>query len=337
MSLTVLVGGFWGDEGKGKVVAYLARRRRPRVIARAGVGPNAGHTIFVEGTKYVLRQAPVGFIQRDARLLIGAGVLVDPDVLEDEVQRLDIPAARLGVDAGCTVILPVHRSEDKARAHLRDVIGTTGTGCGPANESRVARVACLARDEPRLAPYLADVALEVNQALDAGEDVLIEGTQGFGLSLYHGDYPFVTSKDTTASTFCADVGVGPTRVDEVIVTFKAFASRVGEGPMPTELPEDIVKARGWEEFGAVTGRRRRIGEFDFDQARRALMINGGTQIALTNLDRRFPETADATEYDALSAEAKAFVKEVESALQVPVSLISTGADVDAMIDLAPHL
>jgi adenylosuccinate synthase len=332
MSVTIVTGGFWGDEGKGKVVAYLALTDEPPVIARAGVGPNAGHTVFVDGTKYVLRQVPVGFLQRRARLLIGAGVLVDPDVALAEVDRLAIPPAHLGIDRACTVILPEHRDADRASAHLREVVGTTGTGTGPANAARIERTARLAQDEPRLAPFLADVALELNQAIDRGDNVLIEGTQGFGLSLLHGDYPFVTTKDTTAAACCMDVGIGPTRVTDVLVVFKAYASRVGHGPMPTELPPGVAAERNWEEVGAVTGRQRRIGEFDFEHAARAVMINGATALAVTNLDRRFPDAAGCTELEGLPSAARAFVDAVEDRLGRPITLVSTGADVDDMID-----
>jgi adenylosuccinate synthase len=332
MSVTIVVGGFWGDEGKGKIVAYLALHDQPGVIARAGAGPNAGHTIYVDGTRYVLRQVPVGFVAAASRLLVGPGVVVDPEVALDEVERLGIRPERLGIDARCTLITPEHIAEDRASVHLRETVGSTGTGTGPAQAARAARVAPLARDEPRLARFLADVPAELNAAVDAGQDVLIEGTQGFGLSLYHGDYPFVTSKDTTAAAACVDVGLGPTRVDEVCVVFKAYASRVGQGPMPTELEPGLAEARGWEEFGAVTGRRRRIGEFDFDMAERAIRVNGASHLAITNLDRRFPGAAGCTRDAELPAEARAFLDEVEDRLGRPLALISTGADVDELID-----
>jgi len=331
MSVTVIAGGFWGDEGKGKVCAYLAVTDRPAVIARAGVGPNAGHTFEFEGRKYIMRQVPCGFIYPQARLLIGPGVLIDPDVVQREIEVTGV-AGRLGIDAKCTVIEAEHIQADKGSAHLSKTVGTTGTGCGPANEARTARRARLAREVPDLQPLLADVAEEVNEAIAHGQSVLIEGTQGFGLSLYHGDYPFVTSKDTTASTFCADVGIGPTRVTDVIVIFKAYASRVGQGPFPTELPLEEVQRRGWEEFGAVTGRRRRIGEFDFAFARRSAMLNGATQLAITNLDRRFPETLGVTRRENLPAEAQIFLARVAEEVGVPVTLISTGPKMEHMID-----
>ncbi len=331
MSVTIVAGGFWGDEGKGKVCAYLAVTDRPAVIARAGVGPNAGHTFEFEGRKYIMRQVPCGFVYPQARLLIGPGVLVNPDVTLREIEVAGA-ADRVGIDAKCTVIEPEHIEADKGSAHLSQTVGTTATGCGPANEARTARRARLARDFPALQPYLADVAGEVNDAINHGLSVLVEGTQGFGLSLYHGDYPFVTSKDTTASTFCADVGIGPTRVTDVILILKAYASRVGQGPFPTELPIEEVARRGWEEFGAVTGRRRRIGEFDFAFARRSAMLNGATQLAITNLDRRFPEVLGITRRDELPAEVQIFLARVAEEIGVPVTLISTGPKIEHMID-----
>lgn len=332
MTATVVAGGLWGDEGKGKVVAYLALRDEPAIIARGGVGPNAGHTVFVEGRKYVMRQVPVGFVQRKARLLIGPGVLVDPEVTLDEVARLKIKPGRLGIDGACTVIEPEHRREDQSRSHLVDVVGTTGTGTGPANEARVGRRARLARDDSQLAPYIADVAAEVGAAIAAGDQVLVEGSQGLGLSLYHGDYPYCTSKDTSASALCADVGLGPTNVANVVVVLKAYASRVGNGPFPTELDPAEVEIRGWAEFGAVTGRPRRIGEFDYERSARAVMISGATDLAITNLDRRFPGAAGVRDLEGLPPEARAFVDGIEERLAVPATLLSTGPDAWEMID-----
>ncbi|MBI3942979.1 MAG: adenylosuccinate synthetase [Chloroflexi bacterium] len=332
MSVTIISGGFWGDEGKGKVVAYLAYHDQVYIAARAGVGPNAGHTIEWQGEKVVMRQVPCGFVAPEARLLIGAGVLVDPRVTLAEIERLNI-GSRTGIDPQCTVILPEHIQIDRNSSHLREQVGTTGTGCGPANEARVRRDTVLAKDVAELKPYLADVALETNQAIKAGKNVLIEGSQGFGLSLYHGTFPYVTSKDTTASAFCMDVGIGPTRVTDVMLVFKAYVSRVGGGPFGTELPLEEVERRGWAEFGAVTGRRRRIGEFDYQIARRSAMINGATQICITCLDRRFAEAFGARRLEDLPGEAREFIGKVEQETEVPVTLISTGPLYDHMIDL----
>lgn len=331
MPLTIVAGGQWGDEGKGKIVAYLALHDRPAVVARAGVGPNAGHTVYYRGRKFGLRQVPSGFVHEDAKLLIGPGVLINPEVLLEEVE-LTGTRKRLGIDPQCAIIEPEHMSADRSSPHFKDKIGTTGTGCGPANMDRVARRARLARDVPELQQFLADVPAEIHQALKKNDLVLVEGSQGFGLSLYHGTYPYVTSKDTTASSLAADVGVGPTQVDDVVLVFKAYVSRVGGGPFPTEIPHEEAERLGIVEYATVTGRRRRIGTFDFKLARRSVMINGATQIAITCLDRLFKDASKIREWESLPLEAKRFVERVERETGVPVTLISTGTGIDDIID-----
>jgi adenylosuccinate synthase len=332
LSCMIVAGGQWGDEGKGKIIAYLALHDRPHAIARSGVGPNAGHTVYWKGTKFGLRQIPCGFVYEGARLLIGPGVLVNPKVLLSEIEATGT-RGRVGVDGGCAIIEERHIEEDRSSEHLKGKIGSTGTGCGPANVARVNRTARLAREVPELSEFIADVPAEVNEAIESGKNVLIEGTQGFGLSLYHGTYPYVTSKDTSASSLAADVGVGPTRVDDVMLVFKAYVSRVGAGPFPTEIPQEKAEEMGIVEFGTVTGRRRRIGLFDFQLAKRAVMINGATQLAVTCLDRLFKDASGARSWNALPAAAKEFVERLENELRVPVTIISTGADIENVVDM----
>lgn len=327
----IIAGGAWGDEGKGKIVAYLALKDKPKIIARAGVGPNAGHTIYHRGKKYGLRQIPSGFVYKDARLLIGPGVLVNPEVVLKEVELTGV-GDRLGVDQRCTVIEPQHVEQDRSSKHLKGKIGTTGTGCGPANAARVSRTAKLAADVPELKRFLVDVPQEINESLRRGELVIIEGSQGFGLSLIHGTYPYVTSKDVAASTLAADVGVGPTKVDDVMLVFKAYVSRVGAGPFPTEMSQEKAEELGIVEYGTVTGRRRRIGTFDFDLAKRSVMINGATQLVITCLDRLFKGASGIRNWDQLPSEAKEFVEKIEKELGVPVTMISTGTGLDSIVD-----
>lgn len=332
MPCSIVAGGQFGDEGKGKIVAYLALHDKPDIIARAGVGPNAGHTVIYEGRKYGLRQIPCGFVNKSSRLLIGPGVLVNPVVVSKEVEETGA-GDRLGIDRHCAVIEPQHIEEDRTSEHLKGKIGTTGTGCGPANVARTSRKGRLAEEIEELSPFLTDVPLEVNEALRQGKSVLVEGSQGFGLSLTHGTYPYVTSKDTAASTLAADVGVGPTKVDDVILVYKAYASRVGSGPFPTEMPVERAEKLGIVEHGTVTGRRRRIGEFDFDLAKRAAMINGATQIAISCIDRLFKGSREAKRFEHLPDDAKAFVNRVEEELDLPVTLISIGPEIDETLDL----
>nr|MDO8080845.1 adenylosuccinate synthetase [Candidatus Freyarchaeota archaeon] len=332
MTCHVLVGGFFGDEGKGKIVSYLAIKDKPSVCVRAGVGTNAGHTVEYKGKTYKLRQIPSGFIQEKSKILIGPGVLINPDILKKEVEETGV-GDRLKIDRQCAIIEEKHIEEDRGSSFLKGKIGSTGTGCGPCNAERAMRRVKLAKDIPDLAHYITDVPLEVNTAINEGEHVLIEGTQGTFLSLYHGTYPFVTSKDTSASQACADVGVGPTKVDEVFVVFKSFTTRVGAGVLPGELSEEEAKKRGWFETATVTGRKRRAAPFNFELAKRAVMLNGATKAAITKLDVIYPECSGARSIDKLPEEGLTFIRKVEEVIKIPVCLIGTGPGALDMIDL----
>jgi adenylosuccinate synthase len=330
--VTVLVGGQWGDEGKGKIVSYLCLNDKYDITARAGVGPNAGHTVEYKGKKYGLRLVPSGFLTDKTRLLIGAGVLVNPDVLLKEIKELGIED-RFGVDKRCGIIEDDHIKRDKSSSHLKEKIGSTGTGCGPANMDRANRSLKLAGDVQDLKRFITDVPQELNAAIRGGKNVLIECSQGFGLSLFYGTYPFVTSKDTNAAQACVDVGIGPRDVEDVIVVFKSYPSRVGEGPFPTLMDPGEAEQMGIVEYGTVTGRKRRTGRFDFDMAKEAAMINSASQIALTCVDYIDKENRGVKKYENLTDGAKNFVDEVEKKVGVPVTLISTGPDLSETIDL----
>jgi adenylosuccinate synthase len=332
MACTIIVGGFFGDEGKGKIVAHIAESDRPAIISRGGVGPNAGHTVKIGDRTYGVRMVPSGFVYTGAMLCIGTGVLVDPRVFLHEVELLGVKG-RVFVDERCGIIDQAHIDRDRGSDHLAKTVGSTGTGCGPANADRALRIIRQARELPELAGYLKDVPAEINRALDDGKSVLIEGTQGFGISLYFGTYPYVTSKDTSASQMAADNGVGPTRIDDVIVVFKAYPTRVGAGPFSTEMTPEEAEEHGIEEFGTVTHRRRRIGEWDGEMARYSAMINGCTQAAITGIDRIDPGCYGCSDYRKLSTEAKEFIKKAEDDIGAPVTLISTGPDISHIIDL----
>ncbi len=330
MPCTVVVCGFFGDTGKGKIISYLALKDKVAVTARAGVGPNAGHTVVYKGKKYKLRMLPSAFVYEKCRLLIGPGVLVNTDVLLSELE-LTGTESRVGVDPQCAIIEPKHIEADK-KGHLAGEIKTTGSGTGPCNADRVLRTAKLAKDLPALKRFLADVPLETNRAIDEGKNVLIEGTQGTYLSLFHGTYPYCTSKDVTASAACSDVGVGPTKVNDVVVVFKAYVTRVGGGPLPNELSWEEAEKRGWAEVATVTGRKRRAAPFNFELARRAVMLNGATQAAVTKLDVMFPECEGAKSYGELPEKAKSFIANIEKEVSVPVTLIGTGPGALEIVD-----
>ena len=331
MGSTVVIGGFFGDEGKGKIISYLALHDKPSIVVRGGAGPNAGHTIKDDDKTYKVRMLPSGFLNKDAKVMVGPGVVVNPDVLLKEVNDFGVEG-RAFLDFNCGIIEKSHRDAD-SQGRLKEKIGSTGSGTGPANAERAMRTLKLAKEIEQLKPYLIDVPLEVNSALDRNENVLIEGTQGTHLSLWHGTYPFVTTKDVTASGICADVGIGPKKVDDVIVVFKAYLTRVGTGPMPGELSEEETSQLGWEEFGTVTGRLRRAAEFDFELAKRAVMLSSANQISITKLDVRFPNCAGITSYNELEEDAKSFIKNIEEELGVRVTLIGTGPSINDVIDL----
>jgi adenylosuccinate synthase len=331
MPSIVVVGGFFGDEGKGKIISYLAKKDNPSIVVRGGAGPNAGHTIKDGSTTYKVRMLPSGFLNKNARVMIGPGVVVNPQVFLKEIQEFGV-SGRAFMDNNCGIIEQNHLEQD-SKGRLKEKIGSTGSGTGPANAERAMRTLKMAKDIDSLSSYIKDVPDEINSALKNKEDVLVEGTQGTHLSLWHGTYPFVTSKDVTASGICADIGLGPKNVDEVLVVFKAYLTRVGTGPMPGELRAEETEKKGWAEFGTVTGRLRRAAEFDFNLARRAVMLSSATQIAITKLDVRFPECSGVKSMSELSNNAKSFIKNIEEKLEVSVTLIGTGPLVDDVVDL----
>ncbi len=331
MPSIVVVGGFFGDEGKGKIISYLAKKDNPSIVVRGGAGPNAGHTIKDGNTTYKVRMLPSGFLNKNARVMIGPGVVVNPQVFLKEIQEFGV-SGRAFMDNNCGIIEQNHLDQD-SKGRLKEKIGSTGSGTGPANAERAMRTLKMAKDIDSLSSYIKDVPDEINSALKNKESVLVEGTQGTHLSLWHGTYPFVTSKDVTASGICADIGLGPKNVNEVLVVFKAYLTRVGTGPMPGELRAEETEKKGWAEFGTVTGRLRRAAEFDFNLARRAVMLNSATQIAITKLDVRFPECSGVKSMSELSSNAKSFIKNIEEKLEVSVTLVGTGPLVDDVVDL----
>jgi adenylosuccinate synthase len=330
MPCTVIVGAFWGDEGKGKIISYLALKDNLDFCVRTG-SVNAAHTVWFEGKKYALHMVPAAFINPKTRLLIAAGANVQVQKFFDEVEQTKVNG-RIGIDFNASIIEEKHSAQDKVST-VNKGIGTTGWGVGPAIEERVRRTAKLAKDIPELKPYLADQVQEVNDGLDIGKNVLLEGTQGFMLSLFlSGGYPYVTGRDTGASAIASEAGVGPTRVNDVLMVYKSFITRVGGGPLPGEISKEEAQKRGWFETAAGTGRDRRSAPFDFDLAKKTAKINGATQAALTKLDSLFPGCRGVRQYGDLPKEAKDFVKEVEGRTGVPVVLIGTGPEALEIVD-----
>ncbi len=334
MTALVAVGAQWGDEGKGKIVDWLAVGAD--LVVRFQGGNNAGHTLIVEGKKTVLHLVPSGILQQGTVNLIGPGVVVDPAVLALELDEIRARGAlrdpaRVRVSGRAHVITPWHTALDKAREEARreGAIGTTGRGIGPTYEDKVARrgirvadlldaaslraaVDRLAKDKnfeltelhgwpaldadtvfdellalgQKLAPFVDHTGKLLERALREGKKVLFEGAQGTFLDIDHGTYPFVTSSNCVAGAVCTGAGVGPTRIDHVLGITKAYTTRVGGGPFPTE---DHGAGGAWLgdkglEFGATTGRKRRCGWLDSVVLREAAIVNGFGSLAVNKLD-----------------------------------------------------
>jgi len=345
MSLWVVVGGQFGSEGKGKVSAFITRQENIDICIRCG-GPNSGHSFVDErGHTVVVRQLPTGFVNPRTRLLIPAGALIDPAVLKNEIESLGLGPERVGVDRKCFVIEECDREQEQA-LHLRERLSSTLCGVGAAQARRVLRApdARLARDvvnEYRwIEPFLTDVSDEVNSGLDRGKSALIEGTQGFGLSLYHSDfYPRTTSRDTTAAGFLSEVGVSPLRVTEVVVVFRTFPIRVAgqqAGPLKDEITwEQLRRESGYlspiEERTTVTQKIRRVARFDWELAERAIEVNRPTRLALNCLDHLNARNAQATDVTALSDNAVSFIRKLELLGKVPVTLAGVGPTLDRVL------
>lgn len=327
----VVVGGFFGDEGKGKVVAYLSIKRDVKLAVRCGA-INAGHTVVYRGRTWKLRSVPSAIVNPSVQLGIAAGSLIKIDVLFREMEETGCHS-RLCIDHMAGVIEDEHLLRETTSSHLAKTIGSTLQGVGEAMVDRVRRVLRLARDFPELKKYACDLSEKVNDYLDRDYEVLVEGTQGTFLSLYHGTYPYVTSRDTTASAFLSEVGIGPKKVGDVIVVFKSYVTRVGPGPLRGEISFEEASKLGWVEYGTVTGRPRRVAPFDLELAKRAVMLNSATAAAITKVDAIFPETRGLRNPSMLPRKVRDWLDHVESALKIPVIVLGTGEEVEDAIYL----
>jgi adenylosuccinate synthase len=333
MPCRIIVGAQWGDEGKGKIVDFLSEGAD--VVARYQGGPNAGHTVVIDGDQIILHLIPCGILRPNTVCVIGNGVVIDPTTLTEEIRFLESKgikvSGRLKISHRAHLIMPYHRMLDQVResAEAGERIGTTGRGIGPAYTDKYQRtgiriVDLLDRDilrrklvanieeknnilqriydsstldeekiindyiefDKQVDEYITDISVFINNAIDDGKNVLLEGAQGTLLDVDFGTYPFVTSSNPIAGGACSGLGIGPMKVDEVIGIIKAYTTRVGSGPFPTEFTGDFgdhVRELG-AEYGATTGRPRRCGWFDAVIARYSTRLNGFTSLAVTKLD-----------------------------------------------------
>lgn len=293
MAISIVVGGQYGSEGKGKVAHYLARERGATAAVRVG-GPNSGHTVYDDaGRKFIFRHLPTAAVLPNVLCVLAAGSYIDVDRLLHEVELVGLEPECLRVDGNAVIIAEQHRV-DEHLVGLRAGIGSTLTGTGAAVLDRVARVRPIrfARDEPRLAAFVNDTKLLLREHLDQGARIVIEGTQGYGLSVLHTPYfPFATSRDTTAAGFLSEVGLSPLQVDEVALVVRAFPIRVPghSGPLANECSWEQVTAdsgspSSLEELTSVTQTVRRVATFDPEIVRQAIVANAPSLLVLNHAD-----------------------------------------------------
>lgn len=325
MPVSVVVGAQYGSEGKGKVAHEIARQRSAVAAVRVG-GSNSGHTAMHGDAAIPLRQLPTSALLDGVVCVIPPGAYIDVPVLEREIRMLSIDQARIAIDPRATVVTDIDRNNERG---LRQRIGSTETGVGAAVARRVRRLGdtLLAGECPALQPYLEDTSRLLRTILDRDETVVVEGTQGYGLSVLHGaHYPMATSRDTTAAAALSEAGLSPLDVDDVILVARAFPIRVAgnSGPLPHEIDWDTVRAEGDLEsspieYATVTGRERRVARFDSDVVRRAIACNRPTTFVLNHVDLLM-----GTVQREGADRARRFVASVEAKVARRVDLIGLG-------------
>jgi adenylosuccinate synthase len=379
MSVTILVGSQWGDEGKGKIVDILSEKFD--IVARYQGGANAGHTVEIGDKKYVLHLIPSGILRENCTCVIGNGVVVDPTALLEEIDLLESYGinveGRLFISHNAHLIMPYHKLLDSINESGGNKIGTTGKGIGPCYIDKYARKGIRIVDlqnkkileekirlnlkekidliwkmygqegldveeiiktylefDKRIDKYIKDVPVYLNNAISEGKSILLEGAQGALLDVDHGTYPYVTSSNPTSGGACTGTGIPPNKIDTIVGIVKAYTTRVGMGPFPTELLDsdgEMLRTAGVE-FGATTGRPRRCGWFDAQLVKYSSIINGLDYVALTKLDvlSNFEEIKVCVNYRFEDKLLKSFPTDVERlSCSVPVyeSLPGWGTDI----------
>ncbi len=338
----VIVGGQYGSEGKGQIAGYLSREYD--LLVRVG-GPNAGHMVFEEPIPYAHHQLPSGTRKSDAKLLIGPGAVLNAKNLLKEISDCKVDKERLCIDVNAMIITEKDIANEK---ELVKNIGSTGQGVGAATARRIFernKSTLLAKHMPDLRPYLGIAQEVLEDAFSQNWKVQLEGTQGTGLSLFHGEYPYVTSRDTTALGCLAEAGIPPNRIRKIVMVCRTYPIRVESpkgstsGPLHSLSWEEIARRSGYNaqklrdtERTTTTNRRRRIGEFDWVLLERASFLNGVTDIALTFTDYIAKSNIEAKRFEQLTDETINFIQEVERVSGARVSLISTGFNNRSIID-----
>lgn len=330
MPVTVIVGGQFGGEGKGKATYLLAQETDARIAIRVG-GTNSGHTVNgPSGSPIIFRQLPTPALLPDVTCILCAGSYINPEILFDEISRVGLSHDRLIIDPNAMIISEEDQQEEK-NSPLRKDIGSTLSGTGAAVRRRIERgySVALAKDYKRLKPFVRPTIPFLRDALMAGQRVIIEGTQGFGLSLLHSRYyPYVTSRDTTAAAFASEAGLSPLDIDDIVLVLRAFPIRVGgnSGPLPDEIDWDTVTKESKNnepilEYTSVTKTVRRVGRFDKEIVQEAIKVNQPTRIVLNHLDYI---DASCSRLNTLTDITSEFVNEVESLIGKQINYLGFG-------------
>ena len=331
MPVSIVVGGQFGSEGKGKVASWIAKDPSVKIAVRCG-GPNSGHTVIHNGKPEIFRQLPTACLNPNVTSVLSAGTYIDPEILFEEIARAEITPDRLFIDPNAVIINERNKREEQTSG-LKESIGSTTSGTGAAVISRVKRDcrATLVRDLPEFDPYVRPVTPFLRKTLDLGERIVIEGTQGYGLSLLHSPYyPRVTSRDTTAAGFLSEVGLSPLDVDDVVMVLRAFPIRVpgNSGPLPTEINWGVLKKESGSpedltEKTSVTKSNRRVARIDPCLIRQAITVNRPTRIVLNHVDHIDYE---CRKYEGLTLKAMRFISGLECTIQRNIYHYGAGPD-----------
>ena len=331
MPVTVVVGGQFGSEGKGKVAHYLAKEMKAAVAIRCG-GPNSGHTVIdPDGNPIIFQQLPTASILPDISIVLCAGMYIDLDILFKEIEIAKLPPKRLFIDPNAVIITPEIKEAEKESGLIHS-IASTGSGTGEAVIRRIKRKKGIffAKDEESLSHYIKDTKPFLRENVDKGNRVLLEGTQGYGLSLLHSEfYPHVTSRDTTAAGFLSEAGLSPLDVDDIVLVLRSYPIRVGgstSGPLPQEVEwESITNSSGSSipilEYTSVTKKIRRVARFDSSIVKMAILVNHPTNIFLNHLDYIDAETRNGT---MNSEKVLRFLRSIELNLDRKINFLGFG-------------
>lgn len=332
MGASIVVDAFWGDAGKGKFCAHLSKELNANLAVRAGTGTNAGHSFYLSGEFIKTQMLPLGWVNPNTNVLISSGVVVDPVIFLEELDRFGLHG-RAWVDNNCPILEEKHKLIEREDETLRK-IDSTKSGSGMARADYVMRRGKRACQLSELHNYSIDGIRLINQEASKGE-VIIEGSQATFLSLYASDrYPYVTSDNCTTNAFLDDTSLSWKHLNRVLLLVKCLPTCVGNGFLPYEMSEEEIINRNLVEHGVNTGRaKRRSTQIDWDMFDYSIMINGATEIALTFCDQYAPEMYGARKKGQISKSIYELIERVENRTQLPVKYLSTGSDLLDIINL----